>query len=222
MKRAAVAPKSSPAGDRGVVRALRVGYADDATLAHALAAGEPRAASAAWDRFSPLVRGLLWQSLGPSSEVEDHLQDVFLTLFRRARDLRDPNAITSFVIGITVRVARSELRRRRVRRWLLLSPDGVLPELPAVEADRATRDALASVQAILERLDPEPRLAFVLRHAQGMDVAEIAGALDCSLATAKRRLARATERVLFHAKSDPDLLTFVSSTEPALREGSES
>jgi RNA polymerase sigma-70 factor (ECF subfamily) len=196
--------------DRGVVRPLRVSYTDDASLAHALAAGDPRAAAAAWDRFAPLVRGLCWQSLGPTADVDDLLQDVFMTLFRRARDVREPALLTSFVIGITVRVARAELRRRRVRRWLMLSPDGVLPDLPSSEADRATRDALASVYEILDRLDAESRLAFVLRHAQGLDVGEIARALGCSLATAKRRLAKASERVAFHAKSDPMLAAFLS------------
>jgi RNA polymerase sigma-70 factor (ECF subfamily) len=190
---------------------MRVPYADDAVLAVALAAGQAAAAAAAWDRFAPLVRSLLWQTLGPGAELDDLLQEVFMTLFRRAGDLRDANALTSFVVGITVRTARSELRRRRVRRWLTLSPEGALPDLAGDDVDHSGREALARVHAILDRLDAETRLAFVLRHAGGLELAEVAAALECSLATAKRRLAKATERVLLHAKSDPVLRQFVAA-----------
>ncbi len=195
----------------GVVRAMRVPFADDTTLALALAEGGAPAAAAAWDRFAPLARRLLWHTLGPSSEVDDLLQDVFMTLFRRVGDLRDPGALTSFVVGITVRTARSELRRRRLRRWLTLSPEGSLPDVAEEEVDHASREALLRVHSILDRLDPEARLAFVLRHVQGLELGEIATALECSLATAKRRLSKANERVLFHAKNDPTLSDLVRS-----------
>jgi RNA polymerase sigma-70 factor (ECF subfamily) len=119
-----------------VVRALPSAYPDDASLVAALVARQPAAGAAAWDRFSPLVRGVLWQSLGVGAEVDDLAQDVFLHFFRRIADLREPNAVSGFVVGITVRVARGELRRRRLRRWLSLSGDGTLPEVaaPAVDA----------------------------------------------------------------------------------------
>ena len=186
---------------KGVLRALPLTYVDDASLARALAEGQPPAAASAWDRFAPLVRGLLWQSLGPGTDIDDLLQDVFLTLFKRVRDLRDPNALRSFVVGITVRTARSELRRRRVRRWLSFTDDGELPEAPGQDADLSAREALRRFYAILDRLDPEPRLVFLLRHTQGIELTEIAASLGCSLATAKRRLVKATERILFSLRN---------------------
>jgi RNA polymerase sigma-70 factor (ECF subfamily) len=188
----------------GVVRALRVSYADDRSLLTALAEGHPAAASTLWDRFAPLVRGLLRQSLGPRAEIEDLTQDVFLTVFRRARDIREN--LRSFIVGVCVRVTRGELRRQRIRRWLHLSSDDSLPEVPVSEADHVARDGLLRLYAILDKLDSESRLAFVLRHTQGLEGSEIAAALGCSLATAKRRLAKAQERLLVHARKDPALM----------------
>ena len=40
--------------------------------------------------------------------------------------LKDPAAMRSFLIGITIREIRSELRRRRVRKWLMLTSTGEL------------------------------------------------------------------------------------------------
>ncbi len=192
-----------------VVRTLPVAFGDDAGLAGALAEGHPAAAAAAWDRFAPLARSLLLQTLGPGADVDDLLQDVFITLFRRAADLRDPSALSSFVVGITVRTARSELRRRRLWRWISLTSGGDLPDEPAPSQDHRARIALRSLYAVLDRLDADARLTFLLRHAQGLELTEIAAALDCSLATAKRKLARATERVVFHARRDPALAEYV-------------
>jgi RNA polymerase sigma-70 factor (ECF subfamily) len=195
-----------------VVRALPHAFADDAALVRALVARQPAAAAAAWDRFAPLVRGLLWQSLGAFSDVDDLAQDVFLHFFRRIPDLRDPNAVSSFVVGITIRVARGELRRRRLRRWLRLSDDGSLPDVPT---DGADVEALARLDAILGRVDDEARLAFVLRHVQGLELTEVAEALGCSLATAKRRIAKANQRIAVHARGDRSLEPFLDAPSDA-------
>lgn len=191
-----------------VVRSLPVPYADDVRLAEGLRAGSPHAVASAWDRFHPLVRRLLTRSLGLSDEIDDLVQDVFITLFRRVVDLRDETALRSFVVGIVIRTARSELRRRRVRRWVTLSPTGVVPDLSVPEMDHASRQALQQLYGILDRLDADSRLAFVLRHADGMELTDVADALGCSLATVKRKIAKATERVMVHARKNDALAAF--------------
>lgn len=196
-----------------MLHSLPLIYPDEASLGLAIIEGRPPAAAAAFDRFAPLVRGLLCKTFGPHHDLDDFVQDVFLTLFRRAQELRDPSALRSFVVGITVRVACSELRRRRVRRWLTLSFGDALPEVPVDGADHGARRAVANLYAIMDRIDPESRMAFILRHAEGLEVAEIATSLGVSLATAKRRLAKANERVAFHARRDEALLEVLGTTE---------
>jgi RNA polymerase sigma-70 factor, ECF subfamily len=190
---------------RGVVRALPITFADEASLGLAIVERRPAAAAAAFDRYISLVRGILRRTVGPHPDIDDLAQDVFLTLFRRASELRDPTALRSFVVSITVRVASAELRRRRVRRWLTLSFGSELPEVEAGPEDHDARRAVQHLYGILDRLDPASRVAFVLRHAEGLELTELADALDCSLSTAKRRLAKANERVLFHAQRNPTL-----------------
>ncbi len=197
----------------GVLRSLPVPYADDARLAEGLRAGSPQAVASAWDRFHPLVRRLLTRTLGPSDEIEDLVQDVFITLFRRVVDLRDDTALRSFLVGIVVRTARGELRRRRIRRWVTLSPTGMVPELAVPEMDHASRQALQRLYAILDKLDADTRVAFILRNADGLELTEVAEALGCSLATVKRKIAKATERVLLHAKKDDSLRAFAKLRE---------
>jgi RNA polymerase sigma-70 factor (ECF subfamily) len=184
---------------------------DDGALARALVTGHPGAGAAAWRRFAPLVRRLLARVLGPGDEIEDHLHETFVRLLRSVSDIREPSQLSSFVVGITMRVAWNELRRRRLRRWLRLTDTGALPELGADVADHAAREALRRLYAVLDRLDDRSRGLFVLRYVEGLGLAEISRALGCSLATTKRRLARALARVLLLARKEPALAQYLES-----------
>lgn len=191
-----------------VVRALPLASNDDAELAVAAAEGHPGAAGEVFRRFSGLVRGLLMQSIGPHGDVEDLVQETFMRFFRRAQDLRDPSALRSFMVGIAMRVARGELRKRRVRRLFTLAEPDQVPDQPVEGEDHEAREALRRLYAILDRLDVDARLAFVLRQIQGLELNDVAAALGCSLATAKRRVAKAEARVVYHARRDDTLLAY--------------
>jgi RNA polymerase sigma-70 factor (ECF subfamily) len=186
---------------------------DDATLALALIAKDRAAPRVAWTRFAPLVRRILRRSLGPQHEVEDIVQDVFLCLFERVHTLRDPVALKAFVIAITVRTARYEIRRARVRRWVGLSRTAELPDLRVVNADTSAQHAMIHFYQTLERINERDRTAFVLRFIEGMEAAEVAAVLDVSVPTARRCFTRAWERVTFFAARDPFLVDYLSKLE---------
>jgi RNA polymerase sigma-70 factor (ECF subfamily) len=185
---------------------------DDATLASMAAKGDANAHTAIWDRYTPLVRRILRRSLGPGHDVEDQVQEVFLRFYRNRQLLRDPAALRSFLFGITLRVAASELRSRRVRSWLRLTPTGVLDDHEAPRADPDAREAVARLYAILDRLDTQSRLAFVLRYIDGLELTDVAEALDVSLATVKRRLARVSTRVFAIVQGDRLLIEYLGKS----------
>lgn len=184
---------------------------DDAALARALVDGQPAAAVIAWDRYATLVRGILRRSIGPDADVADAVQEVFLRFYSRIGALRDPTALRPFLIGITLHVAKTELRRRRVRRWLRLTDDGTLPERPALGEDDDARAALRRLYVLLDQLDDTGRLLYVLRYVEGLELTEMAAALDTSLATTKRHLAKVTARVLAMVEREPALAGYVRS-----------
>jgi RNA polymerase sigma-70 factor (ECF subfamily) len=71
--------------------------------------------------------------------------------------------------------------------------------------------------AVLDRVDDRARLLFVLRFVEEFELTEISQALGCSLATTKRRLARASQRVLALARREPALAAYCGRVESNIR-----
>jgi len=185
---------------------------DDAALVARVRAREPAAPGRMWDRYAFLVRRILRRMLGPI-DVEDCVQDAFLRLFRDLGSLREPARLRSFLIGIAIHVANSELRKRRAKRWLLLAGDGTLlePETAVTDDWHEPRAAVLRLYQILDRVSDKLRTVFVLRYIEGLELTELAALLDCSLATVKRRVADASSRVCLLAASDPLLAPYLEA-----------
>jgi RNA polymerase sigma-70 factor (ECF subfamily) len=192
------------------VRNLRVSDLDDAGLARAAMEGHAGAPAAVWQRYAGLVTGLLRRSLGPGADVEDQVQETFVQFFRDVKKLREPSALRAFLIGVATRVARSELRRRRLRRWLMLTDSGTLPDDAGASADAEAREAVRRLYALLDGLDDRSRVLFVLRYVEALELTEVAAALKMSLATLKRSLAKVSARVYAMAAGDPLLAAYLT------------
>jgi RNA polymerase sigma-70 factor, ECF subfamily len=197
-----------PSSRTAVLGNLESDDLDDAALVSLAAVGRTEALAAIWDRYEPLVRSVVRRSIRRESDVEDLVQEVFLQFCRSHTLLRDRDALRPFLFGISLRVTIREIRVRRARKRL--TDDGVLAPSSGVvpPADFEAREAVAGVRAMLERLDPKDRTAFVLRHVEGLELTEVAGMLDISLATVKRRLARIVQRINAMTKSDQRLVEY--------------
>jgi RNA polymerase sigma-70 factor (ECF subfamily) len=189
---------------------VRLDDARDEDLVAACLRQQAGAQAALWDRYYPLVRRLVCRASGPGREVDDAIQEIFIRLFRKLPGLREPAALRAFVFSITVRVIKGEQRARWIRRWLGLSVDGETPDRAGDPVDLEAREALARFYAILDRLAPRHRTAFVLRHVEGLELTEVAAALEISLATIKRWLPRIARRVFSQAKGDPLLAPYLA------------
>jgi RNA polymerase sigma-70 factor (ECF subfamily) len=172
---------------------------------------DPHASAQLFDRHAPLVRRILGRTLGPFLEVEDHVQETFLAFFRQLKTLKNDEALRPFLVGVAVRVARNELRRRRVRRLLrLASPEELIDSAGAApREDHEAREALRRLFLILDDLDTPSRLVFTLRFLDDMELMEVAVAVGESLASVKRRLARVLPIVNARAARDPALAPYL-------------
>ena len=157
-------------------------------------AGESLHFDAVCRRYARYVASIGLRILGAPEELDDLVQEVFLEAHRGLTGVRDPYAVRAWLESICVRRATRRLRRRRLRSWLTLGrTDAPRVSLnPDEDPERAA--AARAALKILDRLNPDERAAWVLRHIEHESLDDIADICACSKSTVERRLRSAQER----------------------------
>ena len=133
----------------------------------------------------------------PERDAADAMQEVFLTVHRTLAGFEGRCSMMTWLFTICRSVARDR-RRRAYQRYEITS--GALVEAEADSSDLSThleqRQTLAELDAILDTMEEEQKLVFVLFEIERMTGEEISEALGIPLGTAysRLRLARATFR----------------------------
>jgi RNA polymerase sigma-70 factor (ECF subfamily) len=193
----------SPAAPR---RSIVAAAAKDANLVDAAAGGDRRAFAELYRRHLDSVYARLTRVIGPAPERDDLVQQIFLDVYRALRRFRGDAAFSTFLHRIVLNVACEHLERQRrgrgrsepleARQIEALIAPGASPEQRARQ-----REELARLLALLERLSPKRRAAFVLVAIECLPLEEAAVLLDANPAAikqrvleARRELARALDR----------------------------
>jgi RNA polymerase sigma-70 factor, ECF subfamily len=154
---------------------------EDGRLVVAAREGDQTAFTRLYDRYARIVHGLLL-ARARAADVDDLVQEVFLTAWRRLDHLRDPAAFGGWLVMIA-RNRATDLHRRYI--------DHVeLPEnLPAAGASSAPMEARAALAAI-RQLPDAYRETLVLRLVEGLTGPEIAERTGMTAASVRVNLHR--------------------------------
>jgi RNA polymerase sigma-70 factor (ECF subfamily) len=128
----------------------------------------------------------------PPAEIDDAAQQVFLVAIDRVDDIVIGRE-RAFLFGTATRVAATA-RRRRARE----SPSGVADaahdSLPLADELTDQKKARELLDTVLDGLDDDLRVIFVLFELDGMRLAEIAELTSLPLGTVSSRLRRGREQ----------------------------
>jgi len=174
----------------------------DTELGQALVAGAVWAQAETWNRFAPIVFGMAARALGSEAEAEDVVQEVFYRLLVKAKSLRSPESLRSFVVSFAIRILKWELRKKRTRSWLSFNQPVMLVDIACEALDFESRDLLQKFYAFLARQAPRERLVLSLRYLESMTVEEIAKSMELSESTVKRSLECARKELLRWIETD--------------------
>lgn len=196
----------------------------DAALLQRASRGDEAALQVLLRRYQAKIYGMSVRMLRNTHDAEEVLQDVALTLFRKAGTFRGEAAVSSWVYRITMNACLMTLRRRPKVPMLPLeeelgpamNDDGMVVEpiadwtqIPRDEASR--RELVGRIEAAAARLPPEYRMVFVLRDVEGLSADEACAISGLSLPALKSRLHRAR---LFLRKSLADVMAERRSDAP--------
>lgn len=153
--------------------------------------------AAVFRRYAPYVARIGLRILGRPDEVDDLVQDVFLTAHKHMDALREQDALKGWLAAITVRAARRRLKKRKVYDFFGFASDE--PDYARVADGQASIEDKALIAAVFAALDALPtseRVAWSLRHLEGETMERVAELCECSLSTAKRRVQAAHDALV--------------------------
>lgn len=154
------------------------------------------------------LQGWLRRRLGNRHDAADLAQDTFVRLLRLDQEQR-PQELTrprAYLAAIANRLMLN-LYRRRSLESAYLEILAQLPEtqVPSPEYGLQILEVLHELDAILARLEPKVRQAFLMAQLMGSSQQDIARHLDVSVRTVQRYITTAYAECIVLASSTPEM-----------------
>src|SRR5207342_2984889 len=126
--------------------------------------------------------------------AEDLTQEVFLRVFQGLPGFSLRSRFTTWLFQVTKNRVLDELRALERRPRALVALDDIAP-LEVVDAPVERAETIDAVWRAVEALNPDLKMALLLRDVVGLSYTEIAETLEITLATVKWRIYKAREEV---------------------------
>ncbi len=177
--------------------------ATDEELALALKAGQDPAFDELTRRHQGRVYAVAYRLTSNREDALDVAQDVLVKAYQKIEMWQPTSGFVPWLMRLTRNQAIDLLRRRKRRRCEPLDEadpavrDGVSSERDLSDTERQVRagEIDARVQQALGVLSPAQRVVFVLRHYEGLQLAEIAEVRGCTVGSVKVHLFRALKKM---------------------------
>ena len=177
----------------------------DAELVRRMRSKDERALGTFYDRWFPVVHGVVSRMLESPDDVEDVVEEAFWQAWRQAdRFEAERGSVQTWLLTIARSRALDRLRsRRRLREDPLVesvageadtsAPTPAAPSDPLADAEHAERSQI--VRAALADLPTEQREALELGYFGGLSQSEIAEQTGLPLGTIKTRMRLALQKL---------------------------
>lgn len=162
-------------------------------------------------RYARRIHLLAFHYCRNAQDAEDLSQEVWLKAYQALRSFRSDSSFYTWLRRITINAflnhRRASFFRRRGQTTAVqfVQIDSEPLETRSVSPENIYNKLLfESVVDALAELTPSQRLAFLLRHYEGMSYDEIAHAMNCSSGTVKKGVSRAIVKLRAKLSPAPD------------------
>jgi RNA polymerase sigma-70 factor (ECF subfamily) len=156
--------------------------------------GDERAFSIIVRTYETPVFNYVLRLVHDRSLAEDLTQEVFLRVFQGLPKFSLRCKFTTWLFQVTKNRVLDELRANERRPRSLVTIDEIAP-LEVLDAPVERLEAIDTLWRAVDELNPDLKMALLLRDIVGLPYSEIADALEVTLATVKWRIHKARDEV---------------------------
>jgi len=156
-------------------------------------------------KYERQVMNIAFRYSGNPDTAQDVFQDVFLRVHGALKGFKAESSFSTWLYRVTANACLSRQSSERRRRQVSIDEEqwnenpGNLSLLsnshPEPEAEAYRGEISRQVRNAVNRLSPQQRVVFVLRHFEGHKLREIASILGCAEGTVKKHLFTAVQRL---------------------------
>jgi RNA polymerase sigma-70 factor, ECF subfamily len=180
----------------------------DVQLVQQAQRGDVRAFEMLVVKYQRRIERLISRMVRDTDLVQDIAQETFIRVYRALPQFRGDSAFYTWLYRIAVNTAKKALMDMKRDPLVLLSARAgddesdetsraeiELTHSETPEALLASKEIAAAVNAAIEDLSPDLRLAITLREIEGLSYEEIADLMNCPIGTVRSRIFRARESI---------------------------
>jgi RNA polymerase sigma-70 factor, ECF subfamily len=156
--------------------------------------GDERAFNVLVHSYEVPVYNYVLRMVGDRSLAEDLTQDIFLRLYQGLPGFSLRCRFTTWLFQVAKNRVLDELRARERKPHRLVALEDA-PPLDVVDAPIEQVETIDAVWRAVGELNPDLKMALLLRDIVGLSYTEIADSLEITLATVKWRIYKGREEV---------------------------
>lgn len=167
-------------------------------------------------RYDKNVLGIAYSFINNNEDAKDIYQEVFLRVFKGIKKFEFRSEFSTWLYRITTNVCLTYRSQKKKYAYTSLDeePDeeesnprslsNTLTDNITPDTDAANSEISAHIEKGLDKLSPQQRLVFTMKHYKGYKIKEISTMMNCSEGTIKNYLFMATQRMRDHLKDFMD------------------
>jgi len=156
--------------------------------------GDERAFALILRAYEKPIYNYVYRLLGDRQLAEDLTQEVFVRVFQALPRFSLRCKFTTWLFQVTKNRVLDEMRARERRPQSVIAIEDV-PRLEVVDPPVERQETVDAVWRAVGDLNPDLKMALLLRDVAGLSYNEIADSLEITLATVKWRIFKAREEV---------------------------
>ena len=146
-------------------------------------------------RYQDVLYKHAYRMVGRADDAADIVQRTLVSGFQKLNRCRDPERVGGWLFRIAANLCKDFLKSPRRGDLSLEGASATVIDRSSPDADLEREEMKERVRQALDRLNPEQREAFVLKHLEGRSYEEMAILLGASKSALKMRVLRAREEL---------------------------